>query len=64
MLREMVREFAQRMITSTSRSVNPGRGVTTKRGIRNGNRRREWDTRAGTEALPLGGIPDDARGRC
>ena len=63
-LREMIREFAQRMMDADVEvRCNAGYGeVTTDRvNSRNGYRRREWDTRAGTEAVVfLGGIPGDA----
>ena len=56
-LREMIREFAQRMMDADVEvRCNAGYGeVTTDRvNSRNGYRRREWDTRAGTIEL---GIP-------
>ena len=52
LLRAMIREFAQRMMdATTSRSrATPGTGGCTPDRVnsRNGYRRREWDTRAGT----------------
>ena len=67
-LREMIREFAQRMMDADVEvACNAGYGEVTPDRVnsRNGYRRREWDTRAGTEAVAfLEGIPmmpgDDA----
>ena len=55
-LRAMIREFAQRMMDADVEvACNAGYGeVTAGEGTensRNGYRRREWDTRAGTEAV-------------
>ena len=53
-LRAMIREFAHRMMDADVEvACNAGYGeVTTDRvNSRNGYRRREWDTRAGTEAV-------------
>ena len=55
-LREMIREFAQRMMDADVEvACNAGYGeVTTDRvNSRNGYRRREWDTRAGTIELAI-----------
>ena len=55
-LREMIREFAQRMMDADVEvACNAGYGeVTTDRvNSRNGYRRREWDTRAGTVELAI-----------
>ena len=55
-LREMIREFAQRMMDADVEvRCNAGYGeVTTGRvNSRNGHRRREWDTRAGTVELAI-----------
>ena len=55
-LREMIREFAQRMMDADVEvRCNAGYGeVTTDRvNSRNGYRRREWDTRAGTIELAI-----------
>ena len=56
MLREMIREFAQRMMDADV-EVRCGAGygeVTPDRvNSRNGYRRREWDTRAGTIELAI-----------
>ena len=54
MLREMVREFAQRMMDADVEvRCNAGYGEVTPDRVnsRNGYRRREWDTRAGAEAV-------------
>src|ERR1700759_1799534 len=56
MLREMVREFAQRMMDDDGEvRWNAGYGeVTTDRvNSRNGSRQRDWDTRAGTIELAI-----------
>ena len=56
-LREMIREFAQRMMDADVEvRCNAGYGEVTPDRVnsRNGYRRREWDTRAGTIEL---GIP-------
>jgi hypothetical protein len=53
-LRAMVREFAQRMMDADVEvACNAGYGEVTADRVnsRNGYRRREWDTRAGTEAV-------------
>jgi Transposase, Mutator family len=53
-LRAMVREFAQRMMDADVEvACNAGYGEVTPDRVnsRNGYRRREWDTRAGTEAV-------------
>ena len=53
-LRAMVREFAQRMMDAEV-EVRCGAGYgevsPDRMNFRNGYRRREWDTRAGTEAV-------------
>ena len=54
MLREMIREFAQRMMDADVEvRCNAGYGEVTPDRVnsRNGYRRREWDTRAGTEPV-------------
>jgi len=56
MLREMVREFAQRMMDADVEvRCNAGYGEVTPDRVnsRNGYRRREWDTRAGTIELAI-----------
>jgi putative transposase len=56
MLREMVREFAQRMMDADVEvACNAGYGEVTPDRVnsRNGYRRREWDTRAGTIELAI-----------
>jgi Transposase, Mutator family len=56
MLREMIREFAQRMMDADVEVVcNAGYGEVTPDRVnsRNGYRRREWDTRAGTVELAI-----------
>jgi hypothetical protein len=54
LLREMVRMFAQRMMDAEV-EVQCGAGYgevsPDRMNFRNGYRRREWDTRAGTEAV-------------
>jgi hypothetical protein len=53
-LRAMIREFAQRMMDADVEvACNAGYGEVTpdRMDSRNGYRRREWDTRAGTEAV-------------
>jgi GH24 family phage-related lysozyme (muramidase) len=55
-LREMVREFAQRMMDADVEvRCNAGYGEMTPDRVnsRNGYRRREWDTRAGTIELAI-----------
>jgi transposase-like protein len=55
-LREMVREFAQRMMDADAGvRCNAGYGEVTPDRVksRNGYRRREWDTRAGTIELAI-----------
>jgi len=55
-LREMVREFAQRMMDADVEvHCNAGYGEVTPDRVnsRNGYRRREWDTRAGTVELAI-----------
>jgi putative transposase len=55
-LREMVREFAQRMMDADVEvRCNAGYGEVTPDRVnsRNGYRRREWDTRAGTVELAI-----------
>jgi len=54
LLRAMIREFAQRMMDADVEvACNAGYGEVTpdRMDSRNGYRRREWDTRAGTEAV-------------
>ena len=56
LLREMIREFAQRMMdTDVEVRCNAGYGEVTPDRVnsRNGYRRREWDTRAGTIELAI-----------
>ena len=56
MLREMIREFAQRMMDADVEvRCNAGYGEVTSGRVnsRNGYRRREWDTRAGTIELAI-----------
>ena len=56
MLREMVREFAQRMMDAgVEVRCNAGYGEVTPGRVnsRNGYRRRDWDTRAGTIELAI-----------
>src|SRR5438876_1177750 len=56
MLREMIREFAQRMMDADVEvACNAGYGEVTPDRVnsRNGYRRREWDTRAGTIELAI-----------
>ena len=56
MLREMIREFAQRMMDADVEvACNAGYGEVTPDRVnsRNGYRRREWDTRAGTVELAI-----------
>src|SRR5690348_1219094 len=56
MLREMIREFAQRMMDADVEvRCNAGYGEVTPDRVnsRNGYRRREWDTRAGTIELAI-----------
>jgi putative transposase len=56
MLREMIREFAQRMMDADVEvRCNAGYGEVTPERVnsRNGYRRREWDTRAGTIELAV-----------
>ena len=53
-LRAMIREFAQRMMDADVEvACNAGYGEVSPDRVnsRNGYRRREWDTRAGTEAV-------------
>ena len=68
MLREMIRQFAQRMMDAEVEArSNAGYGEVTPDRVnsRNGYRMREWDTRAGTEPVAfLGGIPGGAQGPC
>src|ERR1043166_1502935 len=55
-LREMIREFAQRMMDADVEvACNAGYGEVTADRVnsRNGYRRREWDTRAGTIELAI-----------
>ena len=55
-LREMIREFAQRMMDADVEvACNAGYGEVTPDRVnsRNGYRRREWDTRAGTIELAI-----------
>ena len=55
-LREMIREFAQRMMDADVEvRCNAGYGEVTPDRVnsRNGYRRREWDTRAGTIELAI-----------
>jgi transposase-like protein len=55
-LREMIREFAQRMMDADVEILcNAGYGEVTPDRVnsRNGYRRREWDTRAGTVELAV-----------
>ena len=55
-LREMIREFAQRMMDADVEvRCNAGYGEVTPDRVnsRNGYRRREWDTRAGTVELAI-----------
>jgi len=64
MLREMIREFAQRMMDADVEvACNAGYGAVTADRVncRNGYRRREWDTRAGTIELA---IPKLRAGSC
>ena len=68
-LRAMVREFAQRMMDADVEvACNAGYGEVTADRVnsRNGYRRREWDTRAGTEAVafsePFPVMPEDGAG--
>jgi putative transposase len=56
MLREMIREFARRMMDADVEvRCNAGYGEVTPERVnsRNGYRRREWDTRAGTIELAI-----------
>ena len=56
LLREMVREFAQRMMDADAGvRCNAGYGEVTPDRVNcsNGYRRREWDTRAGTVELAI-----------
>src|ERR1700730_3913394 len=56
MLRAMIREFAQRMmVADVEVACNAGYGEVTPDRVnsRNGYRRREWDTRAGTIELAI-----------
>ena len=56
LLREMIREFAQRMMDADVEvRCNAGYGEVTPDRVnsRNGYRRREWDTRAGTIELAI-----------
>src|SRR5262244_675679 len=59
LLREMIRGFAQRMMDAEVEGIcGAGYGEVTPERVnsRNGYRRREWDTRAGTvELAPPGG---------
>ena len=60
MLREMIREFAQRMMDADLEvACNAGYGEVTPDRVnsRNGYRRREWDTRAGTIELAIPKLP-------
>ena len=53
-LRGMIREFAQRIMDADVEvACNAGYGEVTPERVncRNGYRRRQWDTRAGTEAV-------------
>ena len=55
-LREMIREFAQRMMDADVEvACNAGYGEVSPDRVnsRNGYRRREWDTRAGTIELAI-----------
>src|ERR1700678_2649755 len=55
-MREMIREFAQRMMDADVEvACNAGYGEVTPDRVnsRNGYRRREWDTRAGTVELAI-----------
>ena len=55
-LRAMIREFAQRMMDADVEvACNAGYGEVTPDRVnsRNGYRRREWDTRAGTNGLAI-----------
>ena len=55
-LREMIRQFAQRMMDADVEvACNAGYGEVTQDRVnsRNGYRRREWDTRAGTIELAI-----------
>ena len=55
-LRAIVREFAQRMVEAdVEAACNAGYGEVTPDRVnsRNGYRRREWDTRAGTIELAI-----------
>ena len=55
-LREMIREFAQRMMDADVEvRCNAGSGEVTPERVnsRNGYRRRKWDTRAGTVELAI-----------
>jgi transposase-like protein len=55
-LRAMIREFAQRMMDADVEvACNAGYGEVTpdRVNFRNGSRRREWDTRAGTVELAI-----------
>ena len=63
-LRAMIREFAQRMMDADVEvACNAGYGEVTPDRVnsRNGYRRREWDTRAGTVELAIPKLR--ARGR-
>ena len=56
LLREMVRSFAQRMMDAEVESIcGAGYGQVSpgRMNSRNGYRRREWDTRAGTVELAI-----------
>jgi putative transposase len=56
LLREMIRSFAQRMMDAEVEGIcGAGYGEVSPERVnsRNGYRRREWDTRAGTEPVAL-----------
>jgi putative transposase len=60
LLREMIRGFAQRMMDAEVEQVcGAGYGEVTPERVnfRNGYRRREWDTRAGTEPVAFSRAP-------
>jgi putative transposase len=60
LLREMIKGFAQRMMDADVEArCNAGYGEVTPERVnsRNGYRRREWDTRAGTEPVALSCAP-------
>ena len=66
LLREMIKGFAQRMMDAEVEAVcGAGYGEVSPERVnsRNGYRRRDWDTRAGTEAVAFRQANADARDR-